>query len=61
MTKSFTIHENLKMQFRAEAFNLVNRPLFDTPNLTPTSSTFGVITATTNSPRAIQIALRMTF
>lgn len=38
-----------------------NRPLFDTPSLTPANSTFGFITDTTNSPRAIRIALRMTF
>jgi hypothetical protein len=61
MTKSFVIHENVKVQFRAESFNLCNRPQFDTPNLTATSSTFGYITATTNSPRAIQLAWRLTF
>jgi len=61
LTKTFTIHENVKIQFRAESFNLCNRPQFDTPNLSPTSSTFGYITATTNSPRAIQLALRLTF
>jgi hypothetical protein len=61
LTKSFVIHENVKIQFRAESFNLTNRPLFAAPNLTPTSSTFGYITSDTNSPRAIQLALRLTF
>jgi len=61
LTKSFVIHENLKMQFRAESYNLCNRPLFESPNMTVTASTFGYITSTTNSPRAIQIALRLTF
>ncbi len=61
MTKTFTIHENLKLQFRTESFNLCNRPLFESPNLTPTSSTFGYITSQTNSPRAIQLALRLTY
>jgi hypothetical protein len=61
MTKTFTIYQNPKVQFRAEAFNLSNRPLFDTPNLTPASSTFGFITDPTDSPRAIRIALRTTF
>jgi hypothetical protein len=61
LTKSFVIHENVKMQFRAESYNIANRPLFEAPNLTPTSSTFGYITSTTNSPRAIQLALRLTF
>jgi hypothetical protein len=61
ITKSFVLHENIRMQFRAESFNLTNRTVFDTPNLTPTSSTFGYIAAATNSPRAIQLALRLTF
>ena len=61
LTKSFVIHENLKLQFRAESYNLCNRPLFESPNMTVTASTFGYITSTTNSPRAIQIALRLTF
>src|SRR5271157_2910738 len=61
LTKSFVIHENIKVQFRAESFNLTNRPVFSSPNLTATSSTFGFITSTTNAPRAIQLALRLTF
>jgi hypothetical protein len=61
LTKSFVIHENIKMQFRGESFNLTNRPVFGSPNLTATSSTFGFITSTTNAPRAIQLALRLTF
>jgi len=61
LTKSFVIHENLKLQFRAESFNLTNRVVFASPNLSATSSTFGYITSDTNSPRAIQLALRLTF
>ena len=61
LTKSVRIRENIRLQFRAEAYNLANRPLFEAPNLTPTSASFGYITSTTNSPRAIQLALRLTF
>jgi hypothetical protein len=61
LTKTFVIHENIKAQFRAESFNLTNRVVFASPNLSATSSTFGYITADTNSPRAIQLALRVTF
>ncbi|HUA62985.1 MAG TPA: carboxypeptidase-like regulatory domain-containing protein [Verrucomicrobiae bacterium] len=61
LTKTFTVHENLKVQFRAEAFNLTNRVVFGAPSLSATSSTFGYITTDTNSPRAIQLALRITF
>ena len=61
LTKTFVVHEALKVQFRAESFNLTNRVVFASPNLTATSSTFGYITTDTNSPRAIQLALRVTF
>jgi len=61
LTKSFVVHENVKVQFRAESFNVTNRVVFATPNLTATASTFGYITSDTNSPRAIQLALRLTF
>ncbi len=37
LTKSFVVHENIKVQFRAESFNLTNRPVFATPNLTSTA------------------------
>jgi hypothetical protein len=43
LTKSFVIHENLKVQFRAESYNLCNRPLFESPNMTVTASTFAYI------------------
>ena len=33
LTKSFVIHENIKVQFRAESFNLTNRVVFGAPNL----------------------------
>jgi len=61
LSKSFVLYERLKLQFRAESYNLCNRPLFEAPSLTATASTFGVISSTTNSPRAIQLALRLTF
>jgi hypothetical protein len=61
ISKSFVIHENVKIQLRGESANLCNRPLFESPNMTVTASTFGYITSTTNVPRAVQIALRLTF
>jgi len=61
LTKTFTIRERVKVQFRAESFNLCNKPLFGAPNLTATSSSFGAITSQTNNPRYIQFGLRVTF
>jgi hypothetical protein len=61
LTKTFKIRERAKVQFRAEAFNLCNKPLFAAANLTPTSSSFGTIGSQTNNPRYIQFGLRVTF
>ncbi|HMD70480.1 MAG TPA: carboxypeptidase regulatory-like domain-containing protein [Bryobacteraceae bacterium] len=61
LSKMFVIHEDVKLQFRAESYNAANRPLFESPNMTVTATTFGMITSTTNVPRAIQLALRLTF
>ncbi|MBZ5624003.1 MAG: carboxypeptidase-like regulatory domain-containing protein [Acidobacteriia bacterium] len=61
LTKTFTIKERVKVQFRGESFNLCNKPLFASPTLTATTSNFGTIGSQTNNPRYIQFGLRVTF
>jgi hypothetical protein len=62
VTKDFHFFEKVKLQYRAEAFNAFNRAQFAAPNMSPTSSAFAVTTATTQQqPRAIQMALRLSF
>ncbi len=72
--KNFTVVENHKVQFRAEFFNLFNRPNFGAPvgnngpnnallvnaDGTPNAN-FGQISYTRTSARQIQLALRYTF
>ncbi len=61
LIKNTNITEKVKFQLRFEAFNALNRPSFDPPNLTVTSSAFGKITTQPNLPRSIQMAARLTF
>ena len=72
--RDFRIHERLKLQFRAEAFNAFNHPNFGTINSTLGQNTFGQATASlasslgvlsplyqTGGPRSMQFALKAVF
>ncbi len=59
LLKNIPIAERVRMQFRFEAFNALNRAEFDSPILNPVNSNFGHIQAQSNLPRRIQMALRM--
>jgi hypothetical protein len=59
--KNFSVKEKLKAQFRAEALNAMNTPLFYGPNVSFGSSSFGKITTQANFSRQLQLALRFSF
>jgi hypothetical protein len=64
--KDTAIRERMKLQFRAEFFNILNRANFNTPNavtFTPTgvSPTAGIITSTSTTSRQIQFGLKLLF
>jgi len=66
--KNAAVTQRMKLQFRAEFFNLLNRPNFSTPNTlvfssatAGTSPTAGVITATSTTSRQIQFGLKVLF
>ena len=54
------IREGMKLQFRAEMYDIMNHPNLGAPSASITSSTFGQITSKSTS-RTITLALRLTF
>jgi hypothetical protein len=60
--KTTSVTERMKLVFRWELFNVLNRPNFANPsNDVSTPSTFGVISALTVNPRIMQYALKLEF
>jgi len=66
LLKNTSLTEKLKLQFRAEFFNIFNSVNFNTPNSivftsagTLPSSTAGVITGTSTTSRQVQFALKL--
>jgi hypothetical protein len=57
--RRFPIHENLGIEFRAEAFNLTNSVVFGNPDSNLNDVNFGVISGTRNTPREIQFAAKV--
>ncbi len=53
--------ENHLVQFRFEAFNVMNHPVWGIPNANVLSSGFGTITGTAVSMRQLQLALKYSF
>ncbi len=59
--KSISVTEQVRLQFRTEAFNVINRANYSNPGSTVASAaTFGAITAAA-APRVLQFALRVEF
>jgi hypothetical protein len=74
LRKDFSVYERLKVQFRAEAFNICNHPNFGTVNPFFGSTTFGQATATLaqslggvsplyqlGGSRSLQLSLKLMF
>jgi hypothetical protein len=59
--KSIQVVERFKVELRAEALNAFNTPLFSNPNTLFGSSNFGKLVYQTNTPRELQLGLRLKF
>jgi hypothetical protein len=59
--KNFVIREQIRFEFRAEAFNVFNHPQFGLPNQSIGNAQVGSITSTVGNPRQLQMGLRFQF
>jgi hypothetical protein len=57
--KEFRFRESLNLQFRSEFLNAFNTVRFGAPNTSVASNQFGVISTQANSPRQIQLGLKL--
>jgi hypothetical protein len=61
LAKNISITERVKFSIRGEAFNVFNRVRWGGPSNNVTAATFGQIRSQGNTPRRMQIALKIVF
>ena len=61
LNKTTVLAERLSLQFRAEAFNVLNRPQYAPPNTMQGTRAFGAVTALENMPRILQFGLKLIY
>ncbi|HEX7359651.1 MAG TPA: hypothetical protein VF283_04100 [Bryobacteraceae bacterium] len=59
--RMFPLGEQRRLEFRAEAFNVLNTTIFGTPVGNINSSQFGTVNSTANNSRELQFALKFIF
>ena len=57
--KVVKLSSGLRLQARIEAFNALNRVQFGSPNTSVTSTSFGVVTSQANTPRQLQLGVKL--
>jgi hypothetical protein len=61
ISRSWNIVERLRLQVRAEAFNVNNTPQYGRANTTLGSAGYGTVTDTIGNPRNLQLGMRLDF
>jgi hypothetical protein len=59
--KQFQVNERVRVQFRAEAFNLTNSPRFSALGANIDTALRGRVTSSLSTPRNVQLALKFSF
>jgi len=59
--KQFQIRETMNFEFRIEADNALNHPVFGTPNTSVDDDNFGKVTYTSVGPRQVQLGMKFNF
>jgi hypothetical protein len=60
LARTFPIHDQVNLQFRAEGSNAFNIASYSNPGATVNTGTFGVVTGA-NPPRQIQLGLKLSY
>lgn len=61
LVRKIAVVENLSLSFGADVFNIFNNVVFGGFSTNSTSTNFGRVTSQINSPRAVQLKLRIEF
>jgi hypothetical protein len=61
LARSFSLTERTTFQFRAEAFNALNKTNLGTPNRSVNTPQFGAITMAMTPGREMQLSARLSF
>lgn len=59
IAKTFAIREDLRIDLRGEAFNILNRTVFGTGSTNLNAGNFGIVINQVNDPRQLQVALKI--
>jgi len=59
LSKTFHVTETVRLDFRGEAFNLLNRVIFNPGSTNLNAINFGQVTSQANDPRSLQVALKI--
>jgi hypothetical protein len=61
LLKNFYVRERVRIEYRAEFYNLLNRVNFGPPVTDSNSVNFGKVTSQLGNPRQAQMGLRLSF